>query len=167
MHIHVCIYIYICITSFPAAHVVLSLEAMQHTIQTATHCNTLHNTAVHCTTHCNTLQYTATHCTAPHQLATHCTTLYHTVPHCTTLRQTAPHGTALHHTTPQCTTLHHTAPHCTTLHRVSHVDPPRVSTFLAQTDRPRKDSLTTYKFLPKQSAACTTAASRHQASPFT
>jgi len=44
-----------------------SFVLCQHSVLTATHCNTLQHTA----THCNTLQHTATHCNTLQHTATH------------------------------------------------------------------------------------------------
>jgi len=79
-------------------YIATQCNTLQHTVHTATHCNTLQHTAPYC----NTLHHTATHCNKLQHSATLCNTLY-------TLQHTAPHCTTLHHTATHCNTLQHTA----------------------------------------------------------
>ena len=106
----------------------VSTVTLQHTANTATHCNTLQHTALqHTATHCNTLQQLQ-HTTATNQKrdteslychnSAHYNTLQHAATHCNTLLQHTRREVqrastvTMQHTTTHCIARQSTATHC-------------------------------------------------------
>jgi len=131
-----------------------TLNTLQHTSQTATHCNTPLSVMLrqvqlqHTATHYNTLQHTPTHSNTPLSVMPRVVPLQHTTTHCNTLQHTSHiSNTPTHSNTPlsvmpRVVPLQHTATHCNntsqhTSHNAPHCNTPQ-HTFVGDAKRSQR-----------------------------